>query len=153
MDYKARFYSPYLNRFIQPDLIVPGIYNPQMLNRFSYVGNNPIIYNDPTGHVLCDADGYCGSSNKSNFMSKPKVCNNACKLGLKFEGNWEEEDQSSFVVAALTEAERMYDVYCPIQRRFDCEFSSAEALYRATHGTTTLTFTESTREVYCQRNA
>ncbi|MBL8089902.1 MAG: RHS repeat-associated core domain-containing protein [Anaerolineales bacterium] len=54
MDYKARFYSPVLNRFIQPDSIVPNPYNPQMFNRFSYVGNNPINFNDPTGH--------CGSS-------------------------------------------------------------------------------------------
>lgn len=37
MDYKARFYSPYLNRFIQPDTIVPGMFNPQNLSRYSYV--------------------------------------------------------------------------------------------------------------------
>lgn len=49
MDYKARFYSPVLNRFIQPDSIVPGMFNPQNLNRFSYVGNNPINYIDPIG--------------------------------------------------------------------------------------------------------
>lgn len=42
MDYKARFYSPLLNRFIQPDSIVPGMYNPQNLNRFSYVNNRPV---------------------------------------------------------------------------------------------------------------
>jgi RHS repeat-associated protein len=50
MDYKARFYSPALNRFIQPDSIVPSLYNPQSLNRFSYTINNPINYNDPDGH-------------------------------------------------------------------------------------------------------
>jgi hypothetical protein len=44
------FFSPYLNRFIQPDSIVPNPANPQSLNRFSYVYNNPIQYNDPTGH-------------------------------------------------------------------------------------------------------
>jgi len=48
MDYKARFYSPYLNRFIQPDTITPG--GPQGLNRYSYALNNPIRYNDPDGH-------------------------------------------------------------------------------------------------------
>jgi RHS repeat-associated protein len=55
MDYKARFYSPYLNRFIQPDTIVPDLANPQAWNRYSYTFNNPIRYNDPTGHcpVLC----------------------------------------------------------------------------------------------------
>jgi hypothetical protein len=48
MDYKARFYSPTLGRFLQPDSIVPD--GTQGLNRFSYVRNNPVNFNDPTGH-------------------------------------------------------------------------------------------------------
>jgi RHS repeat-associated protein len=40
-DYGARFYSPSLNRWISPDSIVPNSTNPQSLNRFSYVRNNP----------------------------------------------------------------------------------------------------------------
>ena len=54
--YGARFYSPYINRFLQPDTIVPDPYNPQDLNRFSYVRNNPIRYNDPTGHFCSDPE-------------------------------------------------------------------------------------------------
>jgi len=50
MDYKARFYSPYINRFIQPDSIIPGSTNPQAFNRYSYVFGNPIKYKDPSGH-------------------------------------------------------------------------------------------------------
>ena len=50
LDYKARSYSPYLNRFIQPDTIVPELTNPQALNRYSYVNNSPILFNDPSGH-------------------------------------------------------------------------------------------------------
>jgi RHS repeat-associated protein len=50
MDYHARHYDPYLNRWIQPDTIVPDPANPQSLNRFSYVLGNPIKYTDPTGH-------------------------------------------------------------------------------------------------------
>jgi RHS repeat-associated protein len=50
MDYKARFYSPVLGRFIQPDTIIPGAENPQAWNRFSYVKNNPTSFNDPSGH-------------------------------------------------------------------------------------------------------
>jgi hypothetical protein len=42
--------SPYINRFLQPDSIIPDLSNPQSWNRFSYVQNNPIGYNDPTGH-------------------------------------------------------------------------------------------------------
>jgi len=55
MDYKARFYSPYLNRFTQPDTLIPGMFNPQNVNRYSYVRNNPIKYTDPSGHdIACD---------------------------------------------------------------------------------------------------
>jgi RHS repeat-associated protein len=56
MDYKARFYSPYITRFSQPDTIVPNLYDPQAWNRYSYALNNPIRYNDPSGHcVVCAA--------------------------------------------------------------------------------------------------
>jgi hypothetical protein len=45
--------SPYLNRFIQPDTIVPGLFHPQNLNRYSYVLNNPVNLVDPSGHRSC----------------------------------------------------------------------------------------------------
>jgi RHS repeat-associated protein len=48
--YNARFYDPYLGRFISADTVVPEPGNPQSLNRFSYVGNNPLKYVDPSGH-------------------------------------------------------------------------------------------------------
>jgi len=35
---------------LQPDTIIPNPANPQSFNRFSYVGNRPINYNDPSGH-------------------------------------------------------------------------------------------------------
>lgn len=57
-NYGARFYSPKLGRFISADTIVPGYSNPQALNRFSYVLNNPLRYTDPTGHRNCEEDGY-----------------------------------------------------------------------------------------------
>jgi GH24 family phage-related lysozyme (muramidase) len=42
--------SPYINRFLSADTIVPGYANPQNLNRYSYVKNNPLRYIDPSGH-------------------------------------------------------------------------------------------------------
>jgi RHS repeat-associated protein len=48
--YGARFYSPYIHRFLSADTIVPGYANPQSLNRYSYVLNNPLRYTDPLGH-------------------------------------------------------------------------------------------------------
>jgi RHS repeat-associated protein len=50
-DYNARFYDPALGRFLQPDPIVPEPGNPQALNRYAYVYNNPLRYTDPSGHV------------------------------------------------------------------------------------------------------
>jgi len=49
-DYKARWYDPYIGRFISPDTIVPDPGNPQDLNRYTYASNNPLIYTDPSGH-------------------------------------------------------------------------------------------------------
>jgi RHS repeat-associated protein len=48
--YGARYYDPAIGRFISPDSIVQEYTNPQTLNRYSYVINNPLIYKDPTGH-------------------------------------------------------------------------------------------------------
>jgi RHS repeat-associated protein len=60
--YGARFYSPKLGRFISADSIVPGFANPQNLNRYSYVLNNPLSYIDPTGHMGEGTSG-CGVQN------------------------------------------------------------------------------------------
>ena len=54
--YGARFYSPRLGRFLSADTVVPSWADPQSVNRFSYVGNNPLKYIDPSGHTkLCGA--------------------------------------------------------------------------------------------------
>jgi RHS repeat-associated protein len=46
----ARWYDPYLNRFLSPDSIIPDFSNPQNLNRYSYVNNRPLNAIDPSGH-------------------------------------------------------------------------------------------------------
>ena len=59
--YNARYMDPVLGRFVSPDTIVPNPSNGQDYNRYSYVLNNPIRYNDPSGHcsdyVPCEGDG------------------------------------------------------------------------------------------------
>ena len=52
----ARYYVGYLNRFASADTIVPDPLNPQALNRYSYVGNRPIMLVDPIGHCGADPD-------------------------------------------------------------------------------------------------
>jgi len=44
---------------LQPDSIIPNPANPQSLNRFGYVVNNPIKFNDPTGHAQKSDDYRC----------------------------------------------------------------------------------------------
>jgi RHS repeat-associated protein len=69
-NYGARFYSPKLGRFLSADTIVPGYANPQNLNRFSYVNNNPLRYADPSGHMMIEESG------GTHGCSNPKYCQN-----------------------------------------------------------------------------
>src|SRR3989344_5127234 len=39
--YEARYYDPFFMRFTQADANIPDVYDPQSLNRYSYVRNNP----------------------------------------------------------------------------------------------------------------
>ena len=50
----AREYDPSLGRWLSADTIVPDPANPQSLNRYSYVYNNPLRYTDPSGHFTDD---------------------------------------------------------------------------------------------------
>jgi len=42
---------------LQPDSLIPDYTNPQAWNRYSYVLNNPIRYDDPTGHCADPISG------------------------------------------------------------------------------------------------
>jgi RHS repeat-associated protein len=82
-DYRSRFYDPTLARFISPDTIVPNPGNPQDLNRYAYVGNNPVRYADPNGHakrVTPSPPSEPSEENKSIFGWMWK--------GLRFEGTY-----------------------------------------------------------------
>ena len=50
MFYNARWYDPYIGRFNQPDTIIPQSQGVQAWDRYAYVSNNPMLYNDPSGH-------------------------------------------------------------------------------------------------------
>ncbi|MDL1898458.1 RHS repeat-associated core domain-containing protein [Anaerolineae bacterium CFX7] len=79
MYYGARYYDATLGRFVSADTVVPSANNPQSLNRYSYVRNNPVNRIDPTGHEDCvaeddwcwqnrwyEAHGYCWSDAKQD---------------------------------------------------------------------------------------
>ena len=49
---RARFYEPAAMRFNQPDTVRGDAREPQSLNRYVYVQNNPVMYEDPSGEIL-----------------------------------------------------------------------------------------------------
>ncbi len=65
--FNARWYDAALGRWAQPDSIVPlGSQGVQAWDRYAFVNNNPLRYNDPTGHMQAcpdgDLGGGCGSA-------------------------------------------------------------------------------------------
>ncbi len=47
----TRVYGNTLGRWLSPDPVAGSIPNPQSLNRYAYVGNNPTSFTDPSGLV------------------------------------------------------------------------------------------------------
>lgn len=47
----GRIYDPVVARFVSADPIIDDPYSVQAFNRYSYVGNNPLTYTDPTGYL------------------------------------------------------------------------------------------------------
>ena len=67
----ACWYDVYLNRFTQPDSIIPSPGNSQDWDRYSYARNNPVKYIDPSGHYICE-DIECRGTPKNYGERKEK---------------------------------------------------------------------------------
>jgi RHS repeat-associated protein len=48
----GRVYDPLLARFTSPDTTTESPFDPQDWNRYSYVGNDPLAFTDPSGHCF-----------------------------------------------------------------------------------------------------
>jgi RHS repeat-associated protein len=55
-DYNARWYDPAIARFVQPDALAAP-FEPQTLNPFAYVRNDPTNRTDPTGNLDVNSFG------------------------------------------------------------------------------------------------
>lgn len=68
---KGRVYDPIIGRMISPDPVLGDIDDPQSLNSYSYVLNNPVSLADPSGYSACPADTECitldGTSGEVNI--------------------------------------------------------------------------------------
>jgi RHS repeat-associated protein len=59
-DFEARHYASTMGRFMQPDPVGGHNEDPQTLNRYAYVRNNPLSLTDPTGldfYLSCQKAG------------------------------------------------------------------------------------------------
>ncbi len=55
----ARWMDPSLGRFTSPDSIIPtSTQGTQAWDRYAFVNNNPVRYNDPTGHYIAGNCNY-----------------------------------------------------------------------------------------------
>ncbi len=100
-----RLYSDGVGRWISPDPVGGSIFNPQSLNRYAYVLNNPTSFTDPLGlqghrrgcttfwdcvHVIFCGSLYCGYNTGSPDpfdLQLFTACNGeGCSTGLDFNG-------------------------------------------------------------------
>jgi hypothetical protein len=86
--------------------VIPGYTNPQDLNRYSYVTNNPLRYTDPTGHRACGdgEDVTCGGQLIKPIQNAKSCSGDAChgKGGTKSNRNREKlvENMHNLAVAS-----------------------------------------------------
>ncbi len=105
----ARWYDPALGRFAQPDTIIPQqSQGTQAWDRYAYVNNNPLRYNDPSGHRVAPPCWYCdrtwfGYSNIGGLWNK--ITDVTVKIGCFFVGC--HVDTGKDIVRGPTEEEAM----------------------------------------------
>jgi len=81
--FNSRWYDPLIGRFMQADTIVPQPGNPQSLNRYSYVLNNPLSYSDPNGHSPLLVTAFLGGLVGAAIAYVPQVMGNL-NAGMSF---------------------------------------------------------------------
>ena len=70
---------------------MPNPANPQSLNRYSYVNNNPLRYVDPSGHMPCEE--YQGACLSDNQMTN--IWNNTTGNGNNNNNNNDDDDEDN----------------------------------------------------------
>lgn len=69
-NFGARYNASSLGRFMTPDPLGGSLGDPQTLNKYAYVRNNPVTLTDPTGLYTCRDDPKDGSSHCASDADK-----------------------------------------------------------------------------------
>jgi hypothetical protein len=77
---------------------VPSAANPQSWNRYSYVQNNPIRFNDPTGHK-CSPEDECSGS---QYTAADRIDNWKRRIKKRFGINMSDEGQQIWSATNLS---------------------------------------------------
>jgi len=84
-DFNARFFDARLGRFVQPDSVVPlASQGVQAWDRYAGLNNNPVRFNDPTGHMISCGDGEvgaCGGDTPESIYFEKQQYESKCQNG------------------------------------------------------------------------
>jgi RHS repeat-associated protein len=72
-NFGARYNASTMGRFITPDPLGGKLVDPQTLNKYSYVRNNPASLIDPTGLYICKDSKDCSSDQDKKFENARKA--------------------------------------------------------------------------------
>ena len=84
MFYNARYYDPVARNFVSPDTIIPDPASTLGWNRYTYVNNNPINANDPTGHCTTSNGTLIDGGDETPCSVLPPVEADGCPVGTSY---------------------------------------------------------------------
>jgi hypothetical protein len=71
--------------------------NPQNWNRYSYVTNRPVNFNDPSGHVSCQGRNWDDGPRCFGRTLDEKIL----RLGITFDSDWSDREKAIVVAATI----------------------------------------------------
>lgn len=110
---RARYYNPVAGRFMQED-----VYQGDGLNLYAYCGNNPVVYDDPSGYASTSTGKACPPQGKISESvdetSYGKSSSNCTELAPYYPANNGAESDSGSVPNSLLQGDPNTRVYLGI---------------------------------------
>jgi RHS repeat-associated protein len=79
-NFGPRYYASSMGRFMSPDDVGGHLEDPQTLNLYSYVGNNPLSRTDPSGHDFWQSCGTASATCGNQVIGKGTDGKNVTQL-------------------------------------------------------------------------